>query len=118
MVLLRGGVRCGIGLELAGGSDDIGFWNGDAHIVIAELTVELTLVEIGNGVPAVLVVYRGLGIPLCDLVGAAGMTFEKGSASAVADRLLHHGQVFYLRGPSWRTKDHPAAPPLTEEAAG
>lgn len=39
-------------------------------------------------------------------------------ASALADRLLHHGQVFYLKGPSWRTKDHPAAASLVEEAAG
>jgi DNA replication protein DnaC len=26
-------------------------------------------------------------------------------ASAIVDRILHHGQVFYLKGPSWRTKD-------------
>lgn len=39
-------------------------------------------------------------------------------AAALADRLLHHGQVFYLRGPSWRTKDHPVAEPVAEEAAG
>lgn len=26
-------------------------------------------------------------------------------AAAIVDRLLHHGQVFYLKGPSWRTKD-------------
>ncbi|HEX6509005.1 MAG TPA: IS21-like element helper ATPase IstB [Chloroflexota bacterium] len=33
-------------------------------------------------------------------------------AAALVDRLLHHGQVFYLKGPSWRTKDHPLpAPP-------
>jgi DNA replication protein DnaC len=34
-------------------------------------------------------------------------------AAALVDRLLHHGQVFYLKGPSWRTKDHApsAAPP-------
>jgi DNA replication protein DnaC len=31
-------------------------------------------------------------------------------AAALVDRLLHHGQVFYLKGPSWRTKDHPIAP--------
>ena len=30
-------------------------------------------------------------------------------AAALIDRLLHHGQVFYLTGPSWRTKDRPAA---------
>jgi DNA replication protein DnaC len=28
-------------------------------------------------------------------------------AAALVDRLMHHGQVFYLKGPSWRTKDHP-----------
>ena len=39
-------------------------------------------------------------------------------AAALADRLLHHGQVFYLKGPSWRTKDHPAAPTPVEEAVG
>jgi len=27
-------------------------------------------------------------------------------AAALVDRLMHHGQVFYLKGPSWRTKDH------------
>jgi DNA replication protein DnaC len=25
-------------------------------------------------------------------------------AAALVDRLLHHGQVFYLKGPSWRTR--------------
>jgi|SRR5579884_1892751 len=35
-------------------------------------------------------------------------------AAALVDRLLHHGQVFYLKGPSWRTKDHP----LPEQAPG
>lgn len=35
-------------------------------------------------------------------------------AAALVDRLLHHGQVFYLKGPSWRTKDLPVATALTE----
>ncbi len=39
-------------------------------------------------------------------------------AAALADRLLHHGQVFYLQGPSWRTKDRPATGPTAEEAVG
>ena len=26
-------------------------------------------------------------------------------AAAVVDRVLHHGDVFYLKGPSWRVKD-------------
>jgi DNA replication protein DnaC len=38
-------------------------------------------------------------------------------AAAIVDRIVHHGQVFYLKGPSWRAKDRPelGGPP---EAAG
>jgi DNA replication protein DnaC len=25
-------------------------------------------------------------------------------AAAIVDRILHHGDVFYLKGPSWRLK--------------
>jgi DNA replication protein DnaC len=25
-------------------------------------------------------------------------------AAALVDRILHHGDVFYLKGPSWRVK--------------
>jgi DNA replication protein DnaC len=36
-------------------------------------------------------------------------------AAAIVDRLLHHGEVFYLKGPSWRVKgraaDDAIAPP-------
>lgn len=39
-------------------------------------------------------------------------------AAALADRLLHHGQVFYLKGPSWRTKDRPVTGLAPDEAAG
>jgi DNA replication protein DnaC len=38
-------------------------------------------------------------------------------AAALVDRLMHHGQVFYLKGPSWRTKDRPT-PAATEASAG
>ncbi len=31
-------------------------------------------------------------------------------AAALVDRLMDGGQVFYLKGPSWRTKDHPTPP--------
>lgn len=31
-------------------------------------------------------------------------------AAALVDRLMHHGQVLYLKGPSWRTKDQADAP--------
>src|SRR5947209_4928119 len=34
-------------------------------------------------------------------------------AAALVDRLMHHGQVFYLKGPSWRTKDQPAVAEAT-----
>jgi DNA replication protein DnaC len=39
-------------------------------------------------------------------------------AAAVVDRLVHTGQVFYLKGPSWRTKDRPDLGPTATEAAG
>ena len=35
-------------------------------------------------------------------------------AAALVDRLMDGGQVFYLKGPSWRTKDH-AAPRVPSE---
>jgi len=34
-------------------------------------------------------------------------------AAAIIDRLLHHGQVFYLKGPSWRLKGR-----ASEESTG
>jgi DNA replication protein DnaC len=37
-------------------------------------------------------------------------------AAALVDRLLHHGQVFFLKGPSWRTKDRPEAPAVAAAA--
>lgn len=39
-------------------------------------------------------------------------------AAAIVDRLLHHGQVFYLKGPSWRTKDRPLATTSPEGIGG
>ncbi len=39
-------------------------------------------------------------------------------AAAIVDRLLHHGQVFYLKGPSWRTKDRPPTGSSTVETVG
>ena len=37
-------------------------------------------------------------------------------AAAVVDRVLHHGDVFYLRGPSWRVKDRAPGGGISEEA--
>ena len=37
-------------------------------------------------------------------------------AAAVVDRILHHGDVFYLKGPSWRVKDRAPDGTATEEA--
>lgn len=34
----------------------------------------------------------------------ASITQDVSLAAAIIDRLLHHGQVFYLKGPSWRLK--------------
>jgi DNA replication protein DnaC len=39
-------------------------------------------------------------------------------AAALVDRLMHHGQVFYLKGPSWRTRGQTVGQPPTPEAAG
>ena len=39
-------------------------------------------------------------------------------AAALLDRLLHHGEVFYLKGPSYRTKDRGEPPPATAQGAG
>ncbi len=38
-------------------------------------------------------------------------------AAALVDRLMHHGQVFYLKGPSWRTRGRAEQEQLREEAA-
>jgi DNA replication protein DnaC len=38
-------------------------------------------------------------------------------AAALVDRLMHHGQVFYLKGPSWRTRGRAEQGQLMEEAA-
>ncbi len=39
------------------------------------------------------------------------ITQDTSLAAAIIDRLMHHGQVFYLKGPSWRVRGH-----ITEEA--
>lgn len=38
-------------------------------------------------------------------------------AAALVDRLMHHGQVFYLKGPSWRTRGRAEQEHALEEAA-
>lgn len=38
----------------------------------------------------------------------ASITRDVSLAAAIIDRLMHHGQVFYLKGSSWRVKDHTA----------
>ncbi len=35
-----------------------------------------------------------------------GIVQDPSLAAAIVDRLLHHGQVYYLKGPSWRVKGH------------
>ncbi len=39
-------------------------------------------------------------------------------AAALVDRLLHHGQVFYLKGPSWRTRGRVAEESQTPVGSG
>ncbi len=38
-------------------------------------------------------------------------------AAALVDRLMDRGQVFYLKGPSWRTRDRPATAAAAPEAS-
>jgi DNA replication protein DnaC len=47
----------------------------------------------------------------------AGIVQDVSLAAAIVDRLLHHGQVFYLKGPSWRTRNRPGHGNLGEEGA-
>jgi DNA replication protein DnaC len=48
----------------------------------------------------------------------AGIVQDVSLAAAIVDRLMHHGQVFYLKGPSWRTRGRAAHGELTTEATG
>jgi DNA replication protein DnaC len=48
----------------------------------------------------------------------AGIVQDVSLAAAIVDRLMHHGQVFYLKGPSWRTRGRDAHGELTTEATG
>lgn len=45
----------------------------------------------------------------------AAITQDVSLATAIADRLLHHGEVFYLKGPSWRLKGRTQEPPPSVE---
>lgn len=48
----------------------------------------------------------------------AAITHDVSLASAIIDRLLHHGEVFYLKGPSWRLKGRTPDLEPTSEAEG
>ena len=45
------------------------------------------------------------------------ITQDVSLAAAIADRLLHHGEVFYLKGPSWRLKGRDPNSKLHAEAS-
>jgi DNA replication protein DnaC len=47
----------------------------------------------------------------------AGIVQDVSLAAALVDRLMDRGQVFYLKGPSWRTRDRLAAGATTPEAS-
>jgi len=48
----------------------------------------------------------------------AGIVQDVSLAAALVDRLMHHGQVFYLKGPSWRTRGRTEREAIAEEAVG
>jgi len=47
----------------------------------------------------------------------ATITHDVSLASAIIDRLLHHGEVFYLNGPSWRLKGRSPDPASDTEGS-
>lgn len=47
----------------------------------------------------------------------SNITQDVSLAAAIADRLLHHGEVFYLKGPSWRLKGRELTTNLQTEAS-
>jgi DNA replication protein DnaC len=47
----------------------------------------------------------------------AGIVQDVSLAAALVDRLMDRGQVFYLKGPSWRTRDRRAAEAAAPEAS-
>jgi DNA replication protein DnaC len=47
----------------------------------------------------------------------AGVVQDVSLAAAIVDRLMHHGQVFYLKGPSWRTRGRAEPGEVVMEAA-
>ena len=47
----------------------------------------------------------------------AGIVQDVSLAAALVDRLMDRGQVFYLKGPSWRTRDRPATEAVAPEAS-
>ena len=47
----------------------------------------------------------------------AGIVQDVSLAAALVDRLMDRGQVFYLKGPSWRTRDRPATAAAAPEAS-
>ncbi len=43
------------------------------------------------------------------------ITQDVSLAAAIIDRLMHHGQVFYLKGPSWRVREQSTQEPTTKQ---
>ena len=49
----------------------------------------------------------------------AAVVQDASLAAALVDRILHHGDVFYLKGPSWRVKGRaPEDPGSSQPEAG
>jgi ABC-type sulfate/molybdate transport systems ATPase subunit len=52
------------------------------------------------------------------LRATAGIVQDVSLAAAIVDRLMHHGQVFCLKGPAWRTRGRETRAETGGEAAG
>src|SRR6185437_7863774 len=53
--------------------DDKAFGDGDVYVEVAEFAIELALIEIGDRVPAAVVIDGGFGVPLCYLKRVVGV---------------------------------------------
>ena len=71
--------------QVACGAHRVVGGKGDFHVVAAVLREELALAEVGHGVPTLVVVDRGLGEPLGDLVRLSDMSQARDAAAGDVD---------------------------------
>ena len=82
---LLGVVVLGTRHQVACGAHRVVGGQGNFHVIAAVLGKEFALAEVGHGVPALLVVDRGLGEPLGDLIRLSNMSQARNAAAGDVD---------------------------------